>query len=137
MSTKAMPYLLDTNILIALTKSRPALVEKLARIPARQIILSSVVVAEIEYGIAKSQRQAHNRTVFDALLAGFPVLPFDQTAAAQYGPIRAELERQGGLIGPYDLMIAAHTLALDAVLVTDNVREFSRVAGLRLENWLD
>jgi tRNA(fMet)-specific endonuclease VapC len=74
--------------------------------------------------------------VFDALLSGFRVLPFDAAAARLYGPIRADLEKRGRLIGPYDLMIAAHARAVDAVLVTDNVREFGRVVGLKTANWL-
>lgn len=131
-----MRYLLDTNILIAMSKERPGLPERLARHPASSVLLSSVVVAEIEYGIAKSVRWEHNRRVFDTLLAGFPVADFDAQAARAYGPIRAGLEQQGKLIGPYDLMIAAHALALNCVLVTDNVGEFSRVEGLVVENWL-
>jgi len=131
-----MRFLLDTNILIALSKQRPGLADKLEGIPADTILLSSVVVAEIEYGIAKSGRRQHNRRVFDALLSGFRVVPFDAAAARLYGPIRAHLERRGRLIGPYDLMIAAHAQAIDAVLVTDNTREFDRVAGLKTENWL-
>lgn len=131
-----MRYLLDTNILIAMTKERPGLADRLAQCPASAILLSSVVVAEIEYGIAKSARREHNRRIFDVLLAGFAVSAFDTAAARHYGPIRAELEKQGRLIGPNDLMIAAHALALGAVLVTDNVGEFSRVDGLAVENWL-
>ncbi|MBU1664792.1 MAG: type II toxin-antitoxin system VapC family toxin [Gammaproteobacteria bacterium] len=132
-----MRYLLDTNILIAMSKARPGLAERLARYPASAILLSSVVVAEIEYGIAKSVKQEHNRRIFDALLQGFGVVAFDAAAARRYGPIRAQLEKQGQLIGPYDLMIAAHAQALDVVLVTDNVGEFSRVPGLSIENWLE
>lgn len=131
-----MRYLLDTNVLIALTKNRPGLMDRLEVCPAGAILLSSVVVAEIEYGIAKSVRQEHNRRVFDTLLSGFMVVTFDAMAAKRYGPLRAQLEHQGRLIGPYDLMIAAHALALDATLVTDNVGEFSRVPGLIVENWL-
>lgn len=131
-----MRYLLDTNILIALSKERPGVLERLANIPASAILLSSVVVAEIEYGIAKSARREHNRRVFDTLLDGFQIVAFDTAAARLYGPIRADLERQGRLIGPYDLMIAAQGMALNAVVVTDNVGEFSRVAGLAVENWL-
>jgi tRNA(fMet)-specific endonuclease VapC len=129
-------YLLDTNILIAMSKERPGLADRLARHPAGSVLLSSVVVAEIEYGIAKSARREHNRRVFDVLLEGFPVVAFDVAAARLYGAIRAQLERQGRLIGPYDLMIAAHALALDAVVVTDNEDEFCRVENLTLENWL-
>lgn len=131
-----MRYLLDTNILIALTKQRPGLAERLAGIPADAVLLSSVVVAEIEYGIAKSRRRLHNRRIFDALMAGFRVVPFDAGAARLYGPIRAELEKRGRLLGPYDLMIAAHAKALAAVLVTDNLKEFTRVEGLKAANWL-
>ena len=131
-----MRYLLDTNILIAMSKERPSLLERLENIPASAILLSSVVVAEVEYGIAKSERQEHNRRVFDTLLDGFQIVPFDAAAAQLYGPIRAELERRGQLIGPYDLMIAAHAQALNSVLVTDNLGEFARVTGLAVENWL-
>lgn len=129
-------FLLDTNILIAMSKQRLGLADRLEGIPADAILLSSVVVAEIEYGIAKSGRRQHNRRVFDSLLSGFRVLPFDAAAARLYGPIRAQLEKRGRLIGPYDLMIAAHAQSLDAVLVTDNTKEFDRVAGLKTENWL-
>lgn len=129
-------FLLDTNILIAMSKQRLGLADRLEDIPADAILLSSVVVAEIEYGIAKSGRRQHNRRVFDSLLSGFRVLPFDAAAARLYGPIRAQLEKRGRLIGPYDLMIAAHAQSLDAVLVTDNTKEFDRVAGLKTENWL-
>ena len=131
-----MPFLLDTNILIAMSKQRPGLADRLEGILADAVLLSSVVVAEIEYGIAKSRRRQHNRRVFDALVSGFRVLPFDAAAARLYGPIRAELEKRGRLIGPYDLMIAAHAKAVDAVLVTDNTREFARVDGLKTTNWL-
>ncbi|MBK6974544.1 MAG: type II toxin-antitoxin system VapC family toxin [Sterolibacteriaceae bacterium] len=132
-----MRYLLDTNILIALSKERPGVTARLANIPANDILLSAVVVAEIEYGIAKSTRREHNRRVFDTLLAGIQIIPFDEAAARLYGPIRAELERLGEVIGPYDLMIAAQALSHDAVLVTDNLGEFGRVAGLAVENWLN
>lgn len=131
-----MQFLLDTNILIAMSKQRPGLADRLEGISADAILLSSVVVAEIEYGIAKSRRRLHNRRVFDTLLSGFRVIPFDAAAAKLYGPIRADLEKRGRLIGPYDLMIAAHAKSVDAVVVTDNTKEFDRVAGLRTENWL-
>ena len=131
-----MRYLLDTNILIAMSKERPGLAERLARYPASAILISSVVVAEIEYGISKSARREHNRRVFDTLLEGFSVVVFDAVAAKQYGPICAQLETQGQPIGPYDLMIAAQGIALNAAVVTDNVGEFSRVPGLAVENWL-
>lgn len=129
-------YLLDTNILIALGKRRPAAEQRLAILPAGAILLSSVVVAEIEYGIAKSARPEHNRQFYDVLLRGFEVIDFDAAAAKHYGLLRLDLERRGQIIGPNDLLIAAQALASGAVLVTDNVGEFSRVGGLVVENWL-
>lgn len=131
-----MRYLLDTNIVIAISKNDPALAAWLGRCPASSIALSSVVLAELEYGIAKSARPDHNRKVFDAITRHFDVIEFGLSAAQQYGTLRAELERRGQLIGPCDMMIAAHALAFDLTVVTDNVREFSRVQGLRIENWL-
>lgn len=129
-------YLLDTNILIAVSKRRPGLAERLRVLPARDLLLSSVVLAEIEYGIVKSAKPDLNRQVYDALLRGFEVVEFGAAAARQYGVVRAGLERQGQVIGPNDLMIAAQAIAVDAVVVTDNVAEFSRVNGLAVENWL-
>jgi tRNA(fMet)-specific endonuclease VapC len=130
-------WLLDTNILIAISKCNPALLPRLQNINSADICLSSIVLSEIEYGIAKSARKQTNRQVFEAIVHAFPVHAYDETAAGHYGLLRAELEAQGRLIGPNDMLIAAHALALGCVLVTDNVREFERVGGLRVENWLD
>lgn len=129
-------YLLDTNILVAYGEQRHEVEERLSRLPATDVLLSSVVLAEIEYGIAKSTQPERNRRFYDVLLHGFEVLEFGESAAKHYGPLRADLERRGQIIGPNDLMIAAQALASGAVLVTDNVGEFSRVGGLLLENWL-
>jgi tRNA(fMet)-specific endonuclease VapC len=131
-----MAWLLDTNILIAISKRHPGLQPRLEGMDCNAIVLSSVVLAEIEYGIAKSAHQQRNRQVFEAITRNFAVHPFDLAAARAFGILRAELERQGRLIGPYDTMIAAHALALGCTLVTDNVREFERVDGLKVENWL-
>lgn len=131
-----MRYLLDTNIWIALSKNVPELQQWLSRCPAQDIVLSSVVLAEIEYGIAKSQRREHNRAVFNRIIQAFQVVDFDALAAQQYGVIRAELEQTGQLIGPNDLMIAAQAIALNLDLITDNEKEFRRVEQLRVSNWL-
>lgn len=131
-----MVWLLDTNILIAINKKNPLVLSRLAKVDYRSIILSSVVVAEIEYGIAKSARYDSNRKLFDVLISRFAMLHFDGRAAKAFGRLRADLERRGSVIGPYDMMIAAHALALEATLVTDNIREFERVEGLKLDNWL-
>lgn len=131
-----MRYLLDTNMVIALSKGVQALQAWLKQCPADDLALSSIVVAELEYGITKSGRQAHNRRVFDALMEAFTIVPFDYAAAKEYGRLRSTLERVGRPIGPNDMLIAAHARALGLILVTDNTGEFERVDGLRLANWL-
>ena len=129
-------YLLDTNVLIAVTKRHPGLAERVGSLQASEMLLSSVVLAEIEYGIVKSAKPERNRQVYDTLLRSFDVVDFGAAAARHYGVLRAGLERQGQVIGPNDMMIAAQAIAVAAVLVTDNVGEFSRVQGLSIENWL-
>ncbi len=131
-----MRYLLDTNILIAVSKNRPGLAGRLRGMPASALLLSSVVLAEIEYGIVKSKKPELNRQVYDALLRSFELVGFGTAAARHYGVLRVALEKRGRVIGPNDMMIAAQALSADAVLVTDNVAEFSRVGGLSVENWL-
>jgi len=100
-----------------------------------EIGICSVVAAELAYGVAKS-RSARNRSALEMFLAPLEVLPFDQAAVWAYGDLRASLEREGQPIGALDTMIAAHALSVDAPLVTHNTREFARVPGLRLENWV-
>lgn len=127
--------LLDTNICIYVINTRPP--EVLARFRQYrlgEIGISSVVAAELAYGVAKSQ-SARNRAALEMFMAPLEVLPFDAQAVWRHGELRAALERQGRPIGALDTMIAAHALSLDAPLVTNNTREFERVAGLRLENW--
>ena len=131
-----MKYLLDTNIIIGLSKGRPPVRERLAQIPANDLLLSPVVLCELEFGIAKSQRPEANRAALNQLLASLPVVDLQAEVAVHYGRIRAQLEAAGQPIGPNDLLIAAHALSLGATMVTDNEREFSRVSGLAIENWL-
>jgi tRNA(fMet)-specific endonuclease VapC len=97
--------------------------------------VSSITVAELQYGVAKSTRPEQTALALAALLAPLDVLAFDDGAAAVYGAVRAGLERTGTPIGSMDLLIAAHALALGRTVVTNNTREFSRVAGLKVENW--
>jgi len=133
-----LTYLPDTNILIAITKSNPAVRRHLEWHADHEILLSSVVLAEIEYGIAKSAatKRKNNRQVFEELSKTFTIIPFSPQAAQHYGELRVFLEKQGTPIGPNDTLIAAEALAQSATLVTDNMQEFSRVPGLLLENWL-
>jgi len=132
-----MQYMLDTNICIALVKRRPPQIQrKLSKIPVGQVGISSVVLAELWYGVFLSKRQEQNKRALKAFLDFVLVLDWPEEAAMVYGKIRADLKRQGKIIGAKDLLIAAHALAGDSVLVTDNLKEFNKIEGLRLENWL-
>ncbi len=129
-------WLLDTNICIYLIKRRPERVlQRLRALDIATVGVSSITVAELQYGVAKSTRPELNALALAALLAPLDVLPFDDAAAAVYGAVRAELERAGAPIGSMDLLIAAHALALGRTVVTNNTREFSRVTGLNVEDW--
>lgn len=132
-----MSYLLDTNICIYLIKKRiPSLIERLTQYPTGDIMISSISVAELEYGIQKSFNPEKNRDVFLEFLIPFRLEPFDPKASEEYGKIRLALEKKGKVIGPLDMLIAAHALSLQATLVTNNMKEFSRVPGLSVENWV-
>ncbi len=131
-----MTYLLDTNICIYLKRHQPP--EVVARFDAlepSEVAISSVTLAELEYGVSRSARQAHDRAILDELLQLLVVVPFDVPAARHFGDIRASLERQGTPIGPFDLQIAAQARSLGLTLVTHNLREFARVPELTLEDW--
>ena len=131
-----MKYLLDTNVVIGLSKGHAEVRTRLATVPAQALMLSPVVLCELEFGIAKSQRPEANRAALALLLANLPVVDFAADVAIHYGRIRALLEAASQPIGPNDLLIAAQAVSLGATMVTDNVREFSRVPGLVVENWL-
>lgn len=129
-------WLLDTNICIYLIKRKPdRVLQRLRALDISTVGVSSITVAELQYGVAKSTRPEQNALGLAALLAPLDVLAFDDAAAAAYGAVRAELERAGTPIGSMDLLIAAHALALGRTVVTNNTREFSRVAGLKAEDW--
>lgn len=130
-------YLLDTNAWIALLKNHTAVVEGVRRAGLDALYLCSPVWSELWFGACKSQRIAENQARIRELVAHVPSLPFDDRAAEHCGEIRALLAREGRPIGPYDLQIAAIARAANLCLVTRNVLEFSRVPGLRIENWQD
>ncbi|PJC11475.1 MAG: VapC toxin family PIN domain ribonuclease [Comamonadaceae bacterium CG_4_9_14_0_8_um_filter_60_18] len=130
-----MSYMLDTHICIYIINARPpAVLERFRRERLGSISISSVTAAELAFGVAKSG-SARNREALEMFLAPLEVLPFDASAIWHYGDLRAALERRGEPIGALDTMIAAHAMASNTILVTNNTREFARVAGLRLENW--
>lgn len=131
-----MRYLLDTNVLIAALKGQPNVKARLERTALDDLVFSSIVLGELECGAEKSAHPERNRAKLAELAGRLPVVPADAETARRYGLVRAALEREGKPIGANDLWIAAQALALGAVLVTDKVREFARVPGLRLENWL-
>jgi tRNA(fMet)-specific endonuclease VapC len=131
-------WLLDTNICIYLIKKRPERVLlRLRELDIASVGISSITVAELQYGVAKSARPEQNALALAAFLAPIGVEAFSDSAASSYGPVRADLERKGTPIGSLDLLIAAHALALGRTLVTSNTREFGRVVGLNVENWAE
>jgi tRNA(fMet)-specific endonuclease VapC len=130
-----LKYLLDTDICIYAIKARPENVHATFNANDGRMAISAVTLYELTFGAENSQNVERNLNVVEAFTARLEVLPFDAAAAAQAGQIRAELARAGTPIGAYDLMIAGHARAQGLVLVTNNGREFGRVAGLRIENW--
>jgi tRNA(fMet)-specific endonuclease VapC len=132
-----MKYMLDTNICIYLIRKKPVqVIKRLQNTSISEIGISVITLSELEYGVAKSSNKTQNRLALAEFLAPLEVVPFAESAAARYGEIRAFLEIKGTPIGAYDLMIAAHALSLNLTLVTNNTREFERIAKLKIENWV-
>lgn len=135
-----MRYLLDTNICIYLINRRPhheAVLRHMDGLIYGDLLISSITIAELRYGVAKSARPEQNREKFEGFIERFEIVAFDDAAAAAYGNIRAGLENAGTPIGSLDTLIAAHALCLQCTLVTNNVEELGRVPGLRIENWTE
>ena len=132
-----MRFMLDTDSCIALIKRKPAkMLDKLTSHAPGDVGLSTVTLAELRYGVAKSAQKDANACALDAFLLPLEIADFDETTAGVYGEVRAALEKTGTPIGPLDTQIGAHALSLGAVLVTHNAREFRRVPGLAVEDWL-
>ncbi len=131
-----MKYLLDTNICIYLINNRPKKVRThFERHSLSDIGISSITASELAFGVAKSQ-SSKNRAALESFLLPLHIAEYDADAATIYGNLRATLEAQGKVIGPLDMLIAAHALSLGAVLVTNNEKEFKRVGKLKVENWV-
>ena len=131
-------YMLDTNILVyAIRHPGDTINDVLAKHVANDICISSITYGELEYGVCKSAHPNRNRQALRQMLSGIPILDFDWLAAEHFGDIFASLERKGLRIGDRDMLIAAHARSLDYTLVTNNTREFSRVDGLTVEDWLN
>lgn len=130
-------YLLDTNICIYIINKRPQkVVDKVKMLEPMNIKLSSVSVAEMEYGVAKSAYREKNKEALNHFISAFDIIPFDYEDAAVYGLIRADLEKRGEVIGSYDMQIASQAIARDLILVTNNISEFIKINNLKLENWV-
>jgi tRNA(fMet)-specific endonuclease VapC len=133
-----MKYLLDTNICIYIIKRKPPeVIQRFRAYSPVDIGVSSVTVAELEYGAYKSKNVDKNRAALHQFLLPLEIVGFSTQATQPYGQIRASLSRQGLVIGAMDMLIAAQALSQDLILVTNNTNEFQRIAGLQLENWVD
>ena len=128
-------YLLDTNFCIRVLRDRPPGMRERFNAEADNLCISTIVLTELLYGAAKSARPEHNRQQVEHFAARLEVLPFDQEAADHAADIRAILEREGRMIGGYDVLIAGHARSRGMIVVTHNMREFTRVDGLRCEDW--
>ncbi len=135
-----MSYLFDTNICIYIIKKSPEKVLKklediIKKNPEQDFYITSITLSELYYGVEKSSQQEKNLLALKGFLSMFKVLDFDQISAQIYGEVRASLEKKGNLIGPYDLQIASIALANEMILVSNNLKEFDRIKGLKTENW--
>ena len=130
-----MIHLLDTDSCIGVLRQKPGMVERLSQLPPTDVAVSMVTVYELFCGVEKALDPTKERQKVERFVSVIAELPFDRTAAQTAARIRMDLEKQGTPIGPYDLLIAGQALANDFVLVTNNISEFQRVSGLKLESW--
>ncbi len=131
-------YLLDTNICIYIINRKPLnVLKRLESVIEDNVCISSITVAELQFGVYNSRNIEKNRISLTELLAPFELIDFDGIDAEYFGVIRAQLKREGKLIGPYDMLIAAQAMARDLTLVTNNTSEFSRISNLKIEDWKD
>jgi tRNA(fMet)-specific endonuclease VapC len=130
-------FLLDTSICVELLRGRAsAVLARMRSLEIDEVAISSITMAELQYGVAKSANPAKHEVLLAEFCAPLDILPFDALAAETYGRVQTEIERRGKPIGPLDTLIASHAVSLDVTLVTNNDREFRRVPGLRVENWM-
>jgi tRNA(fMet)-specific endonuclease VapC len=131
-----MKYMLDTNICIYIINKNPEEVfTRFRKLQIVDICVSTITLAELEYGVYKSMNKLRNKTALAGFLVPVSILPFSENAARVFGEIRAKLEMEGRVIGGYDMLIAAQALAEGMTLVTNNICEFERISELRVENW--
>ncbi len=131
-----MKYLFDTDICIYIIKKKPLrLLHKLTRMNISDIGISSITLSELEYGVEKSKFPQKNRIALLEFLSPIEIYDYNDLAAQKYGIIRSELEKKGTIIGSLDMLIAAHAVSINLILITNNESEFKRVPGLKTENW--
>ena len=131
-----MKFMLDTNICIYLIKRQSTrIIENLKKHTAGEVGISSITLAELQYGVAKSQRRKQNRIALEEFVMPLEIASFDEKAAETYGLIRSQLEKIGKPIGSLDTLIGAHALCLGVTLVTNNIREFERIKNLKVVDW--
>ena len=132
-----MKYLLDTNICIYIINEKPKKVlRKFEQYPVHEFAISSITHAELQFGVEKSKKKDINQNALDEFLLALTILPFHgKNLVVCYGEIRAFLEYKGKTIGPLDTLIAAHALSLDLTIISNNIKEFSRIRNLKCENW--
>lgn len=129
-------YLLDTNICIYVINHKPAQVfERFRQFQLGELAISSITASELAFGVEKSGSMRNNQAL-NKFLAPLEILPYNEQAIWHYAQLRHQLQSSGQLIGSLDMLIAAHALALDCALVTNNTKEFERIDGLKLENWV-
>jgi len=129
-------YLLDTNICIfAINKKTTNVLHKINNNSKQGLYISSLTIAELEFGIENSKHKETNRIALLKFLSLFNILYFDDNDAIYYGRLKAQLKKEGKIIGPIDMLLAAQALGNDLIFVTNNVDEFSRIEGLRIEDW--
>ena len=131
-----LQYMLDTNICIYVLRNHPAELREQFNRVAEQLCISMITLAELWYGAEKSSRPDENRQAVDRFVARLDVLPFSAEAALHYGQVRAALERMGRPAGAHDMLIGAHARSAGLAVVTNNISEFERIPGLRVENWV-
>ena len=132
-----MKYMLDTNVCIHIMKNKPlSVMHRFRQHRAEDVCISSITYAELSYGINKGQHREQNQLALSTFLAGIQILPFDSLAAVSFGRLRMDLESVGKPIGVMDMMIASHALSQGLTIVTNNTREFERVPGLTVEDWV-
>jgi tRNA(fMet)-specific endonuclease VapC len=130
-------YMLDTDICaFILRRSSPALLARIQAVPLQQQAASVITLAELLYGVQVSSKKKANRAAVDELMRHLTVVEWSRDAAEHYAEIRADLKKKGQFIGSNDLLIAAHARSAGAVVVTNNVKDFGRVKGLEVENWM-